>query len=316
MHFAKLMTESVLRALWDLSSNLFATTLPLNLFIIVGFGVLNTVLFIDSAHTAPQHPLSADEIYRRNAAKSGYVHRGISPDGTKFEYWIGLPPQYAPGKPSPTIAFFHCRGWGQNAYKTNILDKNFEKFRKEAFKRGYILLGITYGENSWMNLQGQKRAMAAIKDATKRYSIDPARLYGMGISMGGCGCMILAMNHPRLFRALCDIAGISDYTAFYNAGKYNQKLREALGGSPTEVPKVYKNLSVINFPKAFVNTPVCIIHGNADRTVPVEQSKNLARVLRKTGVMVNYLEVPGVGHSTALIRGYEKVVLDFFETAQ
>lgn len=261
-------------------------------------------------HAAEPTP---EKFYRIEASNAGVIHQGTDEAGIYFEYWAGIPPTYRQNEPAPAIAFFHCRGWGQNALRTNILEETFEDFRSEAFLRGYLLLGITYGENSWMNAKGRNQAMAAIMDAKSRYAIDPERFYGMGLSMGGCGVMVLSKHQPGLFKALCNLCGIGDYTRFFNDGKYQQRLPEALGGTPSEVPEAYQEISVTNYPEAFLQTPVIILHGSEDQLVAVEQSRNLYRTLKETGVLVEYYEVPGFGHDSAIIKRHEKIILDFFE---
>ena len=126
--------------------------------------------------------------------------------------------------------------------------------------------------------------------------------------------MILSAENPGLFRGLGNMAGVSDYEHFYRSGKYNQKLREALGGGPDEVPEVYESLSVINYPEKFSSTPVFILHGMADTVVSPEYSTRLAERLEQAGVRVVHHEVKDVAHEGKLIMGHEVEVLDFFDS--
>jgi dipeptidyl aminopeptidase/acylaminoacyl peptidase len=45
--------------------------------------------------------------------------------------------------------------------------------------------------------------------------------------------------------------------------------------------------------------PFLILHGDADRLVPLEQSKRLDAALRAAGVASTLMVLPGVGHSGA-----------------
>ena len=43
--------------------------------------------------------------------------------------------------------------------------------------------------------------------------------------------------------------------------------------------------------------PIWIFHGGADKTVTVEESRQMARALKEIGANVQYTELPGVGHN-------------------
>jgi predicted peptidase len=45
-------------------------------------------------------------------------------------------------------------------------------------------------------------------------------------------------------------------------------------------------------------TPVWIVHGDADVVVPVEQSRSMAMALQSAGAEVHYTELPGVNHNS------------------
>ena len=47
------------------------------------------------------------------------------------------------------------------------------------------------------------------------------------------------------------------------------------------------------------DAPFLIVHGDADETVPVRQSEEFADALRKAGVPVTFIPVPGAGHNLA-----------------
>jgi dipeptidyl aminopeptidase/acylaminoacyl peptidase len=250
------------------------------------------------------------------ARESGTIHTGESADKVPFAYWAAPPPGHKGKSPLPTIVFFHCRGWGQTAWKNNLLEPDAADFRVEAWKRGYLLIAIAYGENSWMAEPGRRMALAALTDARKHYAIDAARTYGMGMSMGGCGSMIFAKYNPGLFAAVCDLAGVSQYADFYNMGKYQKKLPEALGGTPQTAPEAYKALSVLTYPEAFRDTPVLMIHGDADKTVSIDFSRRLHQALDAAGVKNQLIEMPGHSHAMTILHGNEQTVLNFFEQAR
>jgi dipeptidyl aminopeptidase/acylaminoacyl peptidase len=50
-------------------------------------------------------------------------------------------------------------------------------------------------------------------------------------------------------------------------------------------------VSPINFAEQF-STPVLLVHGKADKRVPVKQSREMADALKKAGKAVRYVEQP------------------------
>jgi acetyl esterase/lipase len=48
--------------------------------------------------------------------------------------------------------------------------------------------------------------------------------------------------------------------------------------------------------------PILLIHGDADETVPIEQSEAMAAALRQAGVPVRLRPVPGGGHGPGIVR--------------
>jgi predicted peptidase len=45
------------------------------------------------------------------------------------------------------------------------------------------------------------------------------------------------------------------------------------------------------------STPIWIFHGDADETVPVEESRKMAQALQNAHANVRYTEYPGIGHN-------------------
>ena len=97
----------------------------------------------------PQEPVSAPESYREQVAAQGEVHQGTDEQGRAYSYWIRRPAQES-SAPVPALFFFHCRGWGDPVTKNHLLEREFEVFRDEALRRGYAIVAVSYGENSWM----------------------------------------------------------------------------------------------------------------------------------------------------------------------
>lgn len=103
-----------------------------------------------------------------------------------------------------------------------------------------------------------------IKQVSANNSIDTDRIYLTGYSMGGFGTWNIIAHYPDLFAAASPICG---------------------GGDPETVSK-------------FVNLPLWVVHGDADQTVPVTESRKMIEALREAGGTPNYRELKGVKHDS------------------
>jgi predicted peptidase len=95
-----------------------------------------------------------------------------------------------------------------------------------------------------------------------RHSIDPQRLYLIGLSMGGFGVWDLLSRWPERFAAAVPICGGADERAVVAARA----------------------------------VPVWAFHGALDPAVPVERSRRAVAALREAGGTPRYTEYPNVGH--------------------
>ena len=108
----------------------------------------------------------------------------------------------------------------------------------------------------------------AVKELILKYlslpETDPARVYIMGLSMGGMGTFDMVSRFPELFAAAIPICGAAAKGSL--APARNVKFR--------------------------------IYHGDADNVVPVECSRNAYRELKAAGADVEYFEFAGCNHGS------------------
>jgi predicted peptidase len=91
---------------------------------------------------------------------------------------------------------------------------------------------------------------------------DRARTYPLVQSMGGYGAWALIAEYPDLFAAAVPICG---------------------GGDTAKATRMK-------------NVPVWAFHGELDRAVPVERSREMVAALRRAGGRVRYTEYKGADH--------------------
>jgi len=98
----------------------------------------------------------------------------------------------------------------------------------------------------------------------REYGIDADRIYLTGVSQGGYGTWDLIARKPALFAAAMPVCG---------------------GGDPAQAEKLTK-------------LPIWAFHGDADRLVPVERSRDMIAALKQAGGEPKYTEYEGVGHAS------------------
>ena len=96
----------------------------------------------------------------------------------------------------------------------------------------------------------------------EEFSIDPGRRYVAGHSLGGYGTWYFIGTRPSVFAAAIPLCGAGD-------------------------PALAKNM---------VDVAVWAFHGEMDRNVPVDGSRNVVTAIQQAGGHPRYTEFPGVGH--------------------
>ena len=89
----------------------------------------------------------------------------------------------------------------------------------------------------------------------------------------------------------------------------------AMGGKRAEVPEIYRKASPINYLKKG-QPPFLILHGTADTTVPLEQSKTLDAAMQKAGMDHQLVILNGAPHTFDLQpeqRDLRPLVVGFFD---
>lgn len=197
-------------------------------------------------------------------------------DNTLQPYRLFVPANYDGGKPYPLILALHGMGGNENAY--------FDGYEKGQFKvyaeqRGYLVVCPKgRGPASMYAGDAATDVLDVLAEVRRAWNIDPDRIYLTGHSMGAYGTWSLAMANPDVFAALAPVAG---------------------GGNPAWVDKI-------------AHIPQLVVHGDADKTVPVERSRAMVEAGKKAGAQIKYIEIPGGDHITVAARTFQEV-FDWFD---
>lgn len=227
---------------------------------------------------------------------------------TQVDGWDGRMDLYLPPKSkvlSPVVINIHGGGWNHGVKESQTGYSTF-------FKKGFAVANIEY------RLTGQATAPAAIEDTrcaliyliknAKALNIDVNKIVIMGGSSGGHLALmggLLANDHrfdtncPGVstikVAAIIDKYGITDVWDWgYGKNITSKSAKNWLGKYSTD-EAFAKSVSPINY-VAKDSPPVFIVHGDADPTVPYQQSVDLHKKLVEAGVKTQFITVVGGLH--------------------
>jgi dipeptidyl aminopeptidase/acylaminoacyl peptidase len=139
-----------------------------------------------------------------------------------------------------------------------------------------------------------KDIMAGVDFLIAKGIADPEKLVVMGGSYGGF-MTFWAITQTDRFKAAIGHAGISDWYSFHGQSDVPGLMEYGLAGQPWTTPENYRKHSPMTYVDR-VKTPIMITHGERDLRVPIAQSEQFYRALKKRGVHVVFLRYPREGH--------------------
>jgi pimeloyl-ACP methyl ester carboxylesterase len=210
-----------------------------------------------------------------------YKETFLSAIDRSVQYYAVRPPLQPPSGPSPLV--LSCHGASVKAWR-----------QADAYSpkpAGYVVAATNrrpfgFDWEDW----GRMDALEVIDTFSKRYPVDPDRVYLTGHSMGGHGTWHIGVNHPGRFAAIGPSAG---WISFATYSRRPQPKREgpteflARGTGPSDTLSLKENLR---------DLPVFIIHGSIDDNVPVRESRRMAKELATFHKDFIYREFEGKKH--------------------
>ncbi|MDB5709858.1 MAG: peptidase [Sphingomonas bacterium] len=215
-------------------------------------------------------------------------------DGTEIPAVLTLPKSRS-AKNLPLILMPHGGPFSRD-------DESYDYWVQFLASRGYAVLQPNYrgssgygndfakkGEGQW-GLAMQDDLTDAVKWATSQGIADASKVCIVGGSYGGYAALRAAQRDKGVYRCAVSFAGVADMPGmlryngrFLNAGGRGDWLRK-------QAPDL-KSVSPLNFAADF-SIPVLLMHGKADMTVPVKQSRQMADRLKAAGKDYRYIEQP------------------------
>lgn len=227
---------------------------------------------------------------------------------TKVKDWDGRADLYLSlnaAKPTPVLINIHGGGWKSGIKETQ---GGFNPF----FKAGFAVANMEY------RLSGQATAPAAVEDTrcmliyliknAKALNIDPNRIIIMGGSAGGHLALmggLLANDHrfdtncPGVenikVAAIIDKYGIADVWDWTYGPEHKSSSPKLWLGDKANDNAFIQSVSPMSY-LTKNSPPIFIVHGDADPTVPYQQSVVLYKKLQDLGVKSQFITVEGGLH--------------------
>jgi dipeptidyl aminopeptidase/acylaminoacyl peptidase len=173
--------------------------------------------------------------------------------------------------------------------------------------RGYLVLftnprgSAGYGETFAVSTHGAwgetdaPDVLAAVDEVVARGWADPARLGVCGGSYGGYLTNWL-VGHDARFAAAVTMRCVSNFHSFYGTSDIGFDFGEVeFGGTPWADAARLLALSPISYVEA-IDTPLLIVHNEADLRCPIEQAEQLFVALKRLGKPTRFVRIPEEDH--------------------
>ena len=227
------------------------------------------------------------------------VIRWKNGEGGEIEGLLVKPVDYQPGKKYPMIVEPHGGPAGAQTTRFNstwqvmagrgyaVLAPNFRG------SDGYGKKHIEANVGKW-GVVDFEDIMTGVDAVIAKGIADPDRLGVEGWSYGGYMSNFIN-THSNRFKAAVPGAGMSNMISFFGTTDIQRFTVYYMTGRPWESVEIYNRSSPLtNVAKA--KAPALILHGEADRRVPIEQGEQMYMALKKNGVETEMVRYPREPH--------------------
>ncbi|MGD0091180.1 MAG: prolyl oligopeptidase family serine peptidase [Planctomycetota bacterium] len=174
------------------------------------------------------------------------------------------------------------------------------------------------GPWSWMNRQARALVDELVDAVYAHFNLqDTVPLVLTGGSMGGYCSLLYARYARRPLKACLAQFPVSDLKYhFSERPDLPRTIYCAFSGYAEDLEALFKEHSPLDQVAFMPRVPYLIIHGDADKAVSkAAHSDKLVAAMRKLGFEVEYIEVPGMGHTEPLFYDVYRKKIDFVKRA-
>lgn len=193
-----------------------------------------------------------------------------------YNFWLYAPQAYAdqPQRDFPLVLYLH--GQALCGRSLRAVDRYYTL---DAIKMGREINAMVIAPQNPGGGWKPERLKNVIDWVADNYRVDTDSIYAVGMSLGGYGIMDLVGTYPTTFAAAIAVAGGTTLTDVQPMGEL----------------------------------PLWIIHGTADRAVPISKSKAVVEALKRedNDDLLRYTWLPGVNHGRPARIFYLKQMYDW-----
>lgn len=226
--------------------------------------------------------------------------------GLKLRLDLWALPKRAEGR-RPAVVWVHGGGWNKG-HRSQTPEWN-----RWFNARGWSVFDIDYRlaprATQLDQIGDVKCAVGWVRRHARVYGIDPGRLLLAGSSAGGNLALAAAYTDgDGRVPASCAVrdSSVAGVLSLYGptdmrrliagtALRRDPMMPRLMGGSAATAPARYRLGSPARLVRGDV-PPTLLLHGSADRAVPVAQARELARRLKEAGAPATYVELPWADH--------------------
>ncbi|WP_282162911.1 dienelactone hydrolase family protein [Ulvibacterium marinum] len=196
----------------------------------------------------------------------------------KLSYYLYYPKGYEsnPNKEFPLLLFLH--GGGESGDSLQTLKKNGPpKLIVEGKQFPFLILAPQNPhKRKWWNVRAVNQLLDSIVGNNR---VDRNRIYLTGLSRGGGAAWEMAVQYPEKFAAMAVVCGM---TPVPYASWIDRKM------------------------------PIWVFHGEEDKSIPISESENMVKALKKMGYDIRFTRYPGVGHNSWIQAYSTEELYDWF----
>jgi len=241
---------------------------------------------------------------------------------------------FTPEKANGAALFWMVSGSWQSKHEAiNVT------FVRPFLKRGYTVFAVVHGSQPRYTIpeitQDIHRALRFVRANAAKYGVDPDKFGIYGASSAGHLSLTMATQggpgkpeaKDRIDRESSKVHAAACFfppTDFLNWGKPGEdgigmalaKGLKSLFGSRADTEEGRKELGREISPIYFLTTnsaPTLIIHGDADKTVPIQQGEVFIEKAKALGVPAEFIKRPGMGHGWLGVIDDIEIFADWFD---
>ncbi|ACK70111.1 esterase-like protein [Gloeothece citriformis PCC 7424] len=265
-----------------------------------------------------QNPLSEFKSMTVTNAVVGW-NQNLSVDNVEYDLYI--PPNYESKSNRILPCLLVLPGW--NFKRTSWIENSRLVEYADQYGYGLILpeMGKTLYESryypqttlKWHSLPGGQFMKVFIREIQQRHNLLKPGQHNtlLGLSTGGRGVALIALENPDLF-----VAGASLSGDFSQENMKNDRLMTAVYGAYKQFPERWKGQDNPQARIAEWKMPLYLAHGMRDNIVPESQSRlfyNALKQYHQDNLRIVYHPVAGAGHDYQFWGGELESVFQFFE---